>query len=97
LHGGLNAPHFLKGILTMNTNKIEDFLGKPWGGCLKDHTYLNTVGNLSFYEHGTFGDDEEVLVSFANNLYSCGYAEVPDIDESEELFAKLIKLSKKGV
>ena len=49
------------------------------------HTYLFTVGGLSFYEHGKYGDDSSLLVTFNRVFYYSGYYDKPDTYEAEDL------------
>jgi|TARA_R100001530_G_scaffold108825_1_gene76322 hypothetical protein len=53
------------------------------------HTYLFSQGGLSFYEHGTYGDEEALLVKF-NDLYiDSGFWDKPSFEEAEDLLNDL--------
>lgn len=55
------------------------------------HTFLFTVGGLSFYEHGTHGDESDLLVKHNGTFLHSGFYEKPDQYEAEDLRISLTR------
>lgn len=53
------------------------------------HTQLFNAGGLSFYEHGTHGDESSLLVKYNGKFYYSGLYDMPDTYEAEDLRALL--------
>jgi hypothetical protein len=49
------------------------------------HTQLFNAGGLSFYEHGTHGDESSLLVKYNGKFYFSGLYDMPDTYEAEGL------------
>ena len=50
-----------------------------------DHTYLDTVAGISFYEHGKYGDECSMLFKYNGTFYYSGFYDKPNWYEAEEL------------
>jgi len=49
------------------------------------HTYLASVAGLSFYEHGTYGDEYGLVLKWDGKFYSTDFYDMPDFQEAEDL------------
>jgi len=49
------------------------------------HAHLFNSGGLSFYEHGTHGDECGLLVKHNGKFYYSGLYDMPDTYEAEDL------------
>ncbi len=49
------------------------------------HTYLNTVAGISFYEHGTYGDECPMLFKHNGTFYYSDYYDMPSFHEAEDM------------
>ena len=50
-----------------------------------DHTYLDTVAGISFYEHGTYGDEASMLFKHNGTFYYSGFYDMPSFHEAEDM------------
>lgn len=51
------------------------------------HTYLFSVGGISFYEHEVFGDEFNLIANIDGKWIDTYYMDKPSIEEVKELVA----------
>jgi hypothetical protein len=55
-----------------------------------NHTYLFTVGGVSFYEHEEFGDEFNLIAKIDGKWIDTYYMDKPSIEEVKELVADVM-------
>ena len=50
-----------------------------------DHTYIDSVAGIAFYEHGKYGDECSMLFKHNGTFYYSGYYDMPNFYEAEDL------------
>lgn len=53
------------------------------------HTYLDTIAGVSFYEHGTRGDEAQIIVKVNGKFAFSGLYDLPDFYEARDMKKRL--------